>query len=128
MQPRQHLSLAADACPSRHIPWHNRVPVSSRGGVPTVIAVGDAVPYPPALGRVWDLGPVLVGVGGAAGGAAGAVVVGVVACGRRPASRDILPVLLGHPTSGSLCNHKKYKRSPTLPDQPVIVLSREWVR
>ncbi len=48
----------------------------------TVVALSNAVLYPPALGKVRDLGPVLVGVGGAAEGAAGAVV-GVVPRGLR---------------------------------------------
>lgn len=47
----------------------------------TVVALGNAVLYPPALGQVGDLGPVLVRVGGTAEGAAG--VVGRVLSRRR---------------------------------------------
>src|SRR5699024_7963501 len=62
----------------------------------TVISLGNAVLYPPALSEVGDLGPVLVGVGRAAEGAAGAVC-GVVSCRCR---RRTVDVVLGHGEHG----------------------------
>lgn len=39
----------------------------------TVVALGNAVLYPSALSKVGDLGPILIGVGRTAKGAAGSV-------------------------------------------------------
>jgi hypothetical protein len=62
----------------------------------TVVTLGNAVLYPPALGKIWNLGPVLIRVGGGAESAAGALT-GVLWRRRRGLGKSsVLHVALEH--------------------------------